>query len=125
MRPWHAVRRRVAEVMGADPNVQGSVSFSSESNVGYAFSHHETAQASESSPWIRPLPNCGPRWSRVPGIMTFLQNPPPITISGQFTTSVYQMTLQSVNLKEIYDWTPKLTHKIRTLPGFVDVNSDL
>ena len=40
-------------------------------------------------------------------MMTFLQNPPPITINGQFTTSVYQMTLQSVSLNDIYDWTPK------------------
>jgi multidrug efflux pump subunit AcrB len=62
---------------------------------------------------------------RVPGIYTFLQNPPPITINGQFTTSIYQMTLQSVSLKDIYAWTPKLTQKIQTLPGFVDVNSDL
>ena len=44
----------------------------------------------------------------VPGMMAFLQNPPPITISGQVTTSVYQMTLQSANLQEIYEWAPKL-----------------
>jgi hydrophobic/amphiphilic exporter-1 (mainly G- bacteria), HAE1 family len=61
----------------------------------------------------------------VPGIMTFFQNPPPITISGQFTTSVYQMTLQSTNLQEIYTWTPQLVDKIRQLPGFLDVASDL
>ena len=66
-----------------------------------------------------------PKLAQIPGIMTFLQNPPPITINGQFTTSVYQMTVQSVNLKEIYDWVPKLTDKIRTLPGFQDVNSDM
>jgi multidrug efflux pump subunit AcrB len=66
-----------------------------------------------------------PRFDAVPGIMTFLQNPPPITINGQFSTSLYQMTVQSVNLNEIYEWTPKLTDKIRTLPGFTDVSSDL
>jgi multidrug efflux pump subunit AcrB len=66
-----------------------------------------------------------PRLAQVPGMMTFLQNPPPITINGQFTTSVYQMTLQSVSLNDIYDWTPKLTQKIQMLPGFVDVSSDL
>jgi HAE1 family hydrophobic/amphiphilic exporter-1 len=33
--------------------------------------------------------------------------------------------LQSVNLKEIYEWAPQLTNKMRTLPGFVDVNSDM
>ena len=85
----------------------------------------ETAQASESSRWTRRSQQLRPKLAEVPGIMTFLQNPPPITINGQFTTSVYQMTLQSVSLKDIYDWTPKLTQKIQTLPGFVDVSSDL
>src|SRR5207247_803555 len=47
------------------------------------------------------------------------------TINGQFSTSTYQMTVQSVNLNDIYEWVPKLTNKIRTLPGFVDVNSDV
>jgi HAE1 family hydrophobic/amphiphilic exporter-1 len=66
-----------------------------------------------------------PKFDTVPGIMVFLQNPPPITINGQFSTSLYQMTVQSVNLNDIYEWTPKLTDRIRTLPGFTDVNSDL
>ena len=57
--------------------------------------------------------------------MAFLQNPPPISVNGQFTTSVYQMTVQSVNLNDIYEWVPKLTDKVRTLPGFIDVNSDM
>src|SRR5215467_2233942 len=57
--------------------------------------------------------------------MAFLQNPPPITINGQFGTSIYQMTVQSVNLSDVYEWTPKLTNQIRSIPGFVDVNSDL
>jgi hydrophobic/amphiphilic exporter-1 (mainly G- bacteria), HAE1 family len=57
--------------------------------------------------------------------MAFLQNPPPISVNGQFTTSVYQMTVQSVNLNDVYEWVPKLTDKVRTLPGFTDVNSDM
>ena len=52
--------------------------------------------------------SCGRSSAAVPGIMTFLQNPPPITINGQFIgTSIYQMTVQSVNLQEIYDWAPQ------------------
>jgi len=33
--------------------------------------------------------------------------------------------VQSVNLNEVYEWTPKLTDRIRALPGFLEVNSDL
>jgi HAE1 family hydrophobic/amphiphilic exporter-1 len=57
--------------------------------------------------------------------MTFMRNPPPIQISGQRTTSEYQLTLQSVNLNEIYQWTPVLVEKMRGLAGFTDVNSDM
>ena len=117
-------QKAVADVMGADPNLQGSVSFSSESNVGYAFSIMKPRKERKLTV-DEAITELRPKVSQVPGIMTFLQNPPPITINGQFTTSVYQMTLQSVSLKDIYDWTPKLTQKIQTLPGFVDVSSDL
>jgi HAE1 family hydrophobic/amphiphilic exporter-1 len=117
-------QKAVADIMGQDPNLSGSVSFSSESNVGYAFSIMKPRKERKLST-DEAITELRPKVAQVPGIMTFLQNPPPITINGQFSTSLYQMTLQSVNLKDIYDWTPKLTQKIQTLPGFVDVSSDL
>src|SRR5690606_32241067 len=58
-------------------------------------------------------------------LMTFMRNPPPIQISGQRTTSEYQLTLQSGNLDEIYEWTPFLVDKLRQAPGFTDVSSDM
>jgi HAE1 family hydrophobic/amphiphilic exporter-1 len=35
------------------------------------------------------------------------------------------MTMQSVNLQEMYTWAPRLVDKMRQLPGFLDVNTDL
>jgi HAE1 family hydrophobic/amphiphilic exporter-1 len=66
-----------------------------------------------------------PKLFAVPGIFAFMQNPPPITVSGQESLSVYQLTLQSTNLQEIYDWAPRLMGKMAQLPGFVDVNTDM
>jgi HAE1 family hydrophobic/amphiphilic exporter-1 len=66
-----------------------------------------------------------PKVMAVPGLFTFLQNPPPITVSGQNSASVYQLTLQSASLKEIYAWAPQLAAKMRQLPGFVDINTDM
>lgn len=63
--------------------------------------------------------------SAVPGIRAFPQNLPMIRIGGQLTKSLYQYTLQDVDLKELYLWAPILEAKLRTLPGFQDVNSDL
>jgi HAE1 family hydrophobic/amphiphilic exporter-1 len=64
-------------------------------------------------------------FGRIPSLLVFMQNPPPITISGQNAQSLYQLTLQSVNLQEIYNWAPKLTARMRQIPGMVDVNNDL
>ncbi|PYS38702.1 MAG: acriflavine resistance protein B [Acidobacteria bacterium] len=117
-------QKMVADVMKADPNVSGAFAFSQESNVGYAFSLMKPRNQRKLTV-DQTIEQLRPKLAAVRGMMTFLQNPPPITINGQFTTSVYQMTLQSVSLNDIYEWTPKLTQKIQTLPGFVDVSSDL
>jgi len=61
----------------------------------------------------------------VPGIFSFMQNPPPVTVSGQNSTSVYQLTLQGTNLQEIYNWAPRLMARMQQMPGFVDVNTDM
>ncbi|MFI5303918.1 MAG: efflux RND transporter permease subunit [Nitrospiria bacterium] len=63
--------------------------------------------------------------SAIPGIRAFPQNLPMIRIGGQLTKSLYQYTLQDVDLKELYHWAPILEAKLKTLPGFLDVNSDL
>src|SRR5262245_43569905 len=117
-------QKAVSEIMKADKNVVNAVAFSTQSNVGYLFSMMKPRNQRPLSV-DQTIEALRPRLDQVPGIMTFLQNPPPITINGQFSTSLYQMTVQSVNLTEIYEWTPRLTDKIRALPGFTDVNSDL
>jgi hydrophobic/amphiphilic exporter-1 (mainly G- bacteria), HAE1 family len=117
-------QRAVADVVQADPNVENSVAFNSQSNSGFLFAKLKPRPERKLSV-DEVMDGLRPKLGQVPGIMAFLQNPPPITINGQFSTSIYQMTVQSVNLDEIYEWVPKLTDRIRTLPGFVDVNSDV
>jgi HAE1 family hydrophobic/amphiphilic exporter-1 len=116
--------KTVADRVRSDPNVAGAVAFSQESNQGFIFAMMKERSERRLSV-DETIQGLRPKLAQVPGIMAFLQNPPPITINGQFTTSLYQMTVQSVNLNDVYEWTPKLTNQIRTIPGFVDVNSDL
>jgi HAE1 family hydrophobic/amphiphilic exporter-1 len=66
-----------------------------------------------------------PKLAKIPGIQVFLQNPPPIRIGGQMTKSQYQISLQSPEARELYEYTPKLEAKMRELPGLQDVTSDL
>ncbi len=66
-----------------------------------------------------------PRLAQVPGIQSFPQNPPPIRVGGTLTKSLYQLTLQSPDTNELYEYAPKLEARLRELPQLQDVTSDL
>ncbi len=63
--------------------------------------------------------------SQIPGIITFLQNPPPIQVGGRFTQAQYQYTLQGSDTTVLYERAQALLGRIRGLPGLLDVNSDM
>ncbi len=114
----------IEEIVHRDPNIRDSGAFVMGDNQGFVMGIcKDRSQRSLSVDQI--IAELRPKLFVVPGMLTFLQNPPPITVSGQFGGSVYQLTLQSTNLKELYAWTPRLMQGLMTLPGFVDVNSDL
>lgn len=66
-----------------------------------------------------------PKLATVPGIRAFMQNLPPIRLGGMLTKSLYQLTLQSPDIKDLYHHAPLLEARMRTLPGLIDVTSDL
>jgi HAE1 family hydrophobic/amphiphilic exporter-1 len=63
--------------------------------------------------------------AKVPGILAFFQNPPPIRIGGHLTNGAYQYTLQDADTTELYKYAPLLEEKMKSIPGMQDVNSDL
>lgn len=65
------------------------------------------------------------KFAAVPGISTYLQNPPVIRIGGFLTKSLYQFTLQGPDLQELYHWAPLIKDRMATLDGFQDVTTDL
>ena len=66
-----------------------------------------------------------PKLAAIPGIKVYLQNPPIIRIGARVTAGEYQYTLQSSDLDELYRWTDILLGRLRQIPGFVDVTSNL
>ncbi|MCG6963279.1 MAG: efflux RND transporter permease subunit [Acidobacteria bacterium] len=66
-----------------------------------------------------------PKLAKIPGIMVFMQNPPPIRIGGRLSKSLYQITLQGADTQQLYHYAPILESKMRGLPGLRDVTSDL
>jgi HAE1 family hydrophobic/amphiphilic exporter-1 len=61
----------------------------------------------------------------IPGMNVYPQVLPTIRIGGQLTKGLFQYTLQDADQQTLYHWAPILFDKIRALPGFLDVNSDL
>ncbi|MBV8730211.1 MAG: efflux RND transporter permease subunit, partial [Acidobacteriia bacterium] len=116
-------QRALADIIQHDPNVDSVFANAGDSNTGIVYATLKPRNQRLSVDKV--IGELRPKLFSVPGVMAFLQNPPPITITGQNTNSVYQLTLQSANLQEIYKWVPPLMAKMQTLPGFVDVNSDL
>src|SRR5580692_9151106 len=61
----------------------------------------------------------------VPGMTVFMRNDPPIRIGGILTKSLYQFTLQGADTKVLYPAAQDFAAKMKTLPGLVDVTSDI
>jgi len=62
--------------------------------------------------------------SVVPGATLILQAQQELTIGGRYGNAQYQYTLQSANLEDLNNWSPRLLQKLRTLPELRDQNSD-
>ena len=63
--------------------------------------------------------------AEVAGIQVFYQPIQSITVGAVQSRSQYQYTLQSPDLETLRHYATVLESKIRTLPGILDVNSDL
>jgi HAE1 family hydrophobic/amphiphilic exporter-1 len=66
-----------------------------------------------------------PKLNAIPGIRTYLQNPPLVRIGGFVSRSLYQYTLQGTNIAELYRSADAFEKRVATMPGLTDVNSDL
>ena len=117
-------QQAVAAVVSQDPNVDSFMSSVFSGNSGRVFIRLKPRSQRDlgADEIIQRLRS---KLARVPGIQVFLQNVPPISIGGRLTKSQYQFTLQSPEIKELYEHAPMLEAKMRELPGFQDVTSDL
>jgi hydrophobic/amphiphilic exporter-1 (mainly G- bacteria), HAE1 family len=123
-------QRKLAEIVAQDPNISGfmsnvgAVGSTVSTNIGRMFirlkpRNERSLSADEVIQELRP------KLATVPGIRVFMQNPPPINVGGLLAKSQYQYTLQSSDMNELYKHAPVLEAKLRELPGFLDVTSDL
>ena len=123
------LQRQVAEIIRNDPNVDAVMSFvgqgggNSSLNVGrITITLKPFKQRKPADDVVR---GPRPKLANLVGVRVFLQNVPAIRIGGQVTRSPYQFVLQSSSTEQLYQWAPRIEQKLRSLPGLVDVSSDL
>jgi HAE1 family hydrophobic/amphiphilic exporter-1 len=123
-------QKALASIVNADPNVDAFMS-----NAG---ARGPFGRGNAGSLFIRLKPRTErklrvddviaelrPKLAQVPGIRAYLQNPPTLRIGGLMSKSLYQYTLQSPDLQELYEYAPRLQEKMKALPGLLDVTTDL
>ena len=60
----------------------------------------------------------------IPGATLFLQAQQDINVGGRQSNSQFQLTLESEDVSELYNWAPILFKKLQTLPDLRDVSTD-
>ncbi|MDB5814213.1 MAG: acrB/AcrD/AcrF family protein [Rhodocyclales bacterium] len=61
----------------------------------------------------------------LPGIELHLRTRQELQIGGRSSATQFQYTLEDTELRELYDWTPKLIQRLKKLPQLSDVTSDM
>jgi len=119
----------VADVVRQNPNVEAFMCSagargSSGANGGTLFLHLKP-RSERKATVDQVIAQLRPEVAKIPGIMAYMQNPPPIRIGGSLTKGQYQFILQSTDTDELYKYSNILLEKLKTAPGFLDVNTDL
>jgi HAE1 family hydrophobic/amphiphilic exporter-1 len=123
-------QQEIAAILQADPNIDG---FSSSIGQGYGnaagnagrfFIRLKPHDQRDLSP-EQIIENLRPKLNAVPGVRTYLQNPPLVRIGGMLSRSLYQYTLQAPEIGTLYHAAADFEKRMRELPGLTDVSSDL
>uniref|UniRef100_Q01VD9 Acriflavin resistance protein n=1 Tax=Solibacter usitatus (strain Ellin6076) TaxID=234267 RepID=Q01VD9_SOLUE len=125
-------QQQVAAVLAEDPDIDA---FSSSAgggggggvgggNAGRVFARLKPRNVRIATP-EQIIDRLRPKLNAIPGIRTYLQNPPLVRIGGQVSRSLYQYTLQAPEIDVLYRAAADFEKRMREIPGITDVNSDL
>jgi len=123
-------QKEVAAIINADPNVIGAMSAASSGptqgiNQGFVFIHlkNRSERSLNADEVVRELNR---KLAAIPGVNTFLQNPPVFNVGGRYAKLPYQYTLQDLDLNELQDVANRLTTAMANDPTFAgQVTNDL
>jgi hydrophobic/amphiphilic exporter-1 (mainly G- bacteria), HAE1 family len=121
------LQQQAAKAIRANPDVDAFMSMISGGNSGRFMirlkPRDQRSTASTTPEQI--IESLRPKLNVIPSIRTSLQVPPLIRIGGMQTRSLYQYTLQSPDLNQLYRVAADFEKNMRSIEGLVDVSSDL
>jgi hydrophobic/amphiphilic exporter-1 (mainly G- bacteria), HAE1 family len=123
-------QKQAADILLANPDIAaiasslGAGGGSSANNAGRFNIRLKPRSERQSTP-EQIIESLRPKLNALPGIRTYLQNPPLVRIGGMMTRSLYQYTLQGPDVAELYRVGAQFEKQMRTVPGLEDVSSDL
>ncbi len=118
------LQKKVSDVLLAHPGIDAITSSIGSDNAGRLNIRLKPRDARRMTP-EQIIESLRPKLNRIPGMRTYLQNPPLIRIGGMRTRSLYQYTLQGPDIPELYRAGAEFEKRMRAVPGLVDVSSDL
>ncbi len=119
-----AHQQAIAAIVSQDPNVLDFMSSAGSSNQGRILMHLKPRNQ-RSLDVAGVIAELNPKLATVPGMTVYLLNPPAIRVGGRVSKSLYQFTLQSSDVEQLYASANELTRRLQQQPLLQDVTSDL
>ena len=117
--------RQFVRIVGEDPAVASVVGFTGggQTNSGFMFVALKPLAERDASV-SQVIGRLRPKLGQVAGARLFLQPVQDIRVGGRQSNALYQYTLQSDDLNELYNWSPKVTDALERVRELTEVNSD-
>ena len=112
------------DIVMKDPAVENVTAFSDTGNSGRMFCSLKPIENRDADA-DHVIARLRKATAHIPGGTLYMQPVQDLRLGGRPSSSQFQYTLQGDDAKELFDWTPKVLQKLRTLPQIVDVNTDL
>ncbi len=109
-----------------DPNVASILSINSYTNTNQGILFFKLKPFKERLPMNQALDALSKKYSQFPGVNVYLSPLPLINLTvGTTSQALYQYSLTSVDQKTLFDYSHKLTQRMRKNSAFSQVSSDL
>jgi hydrophobic/amphiphilic exporter-1 (mainly G- bacteria), HAE1 family len=113
----------LADILKKDPNVDRFMSNAGVNSGRFNVVLKPRAQRKLSADEV--IQALRPKLAAIPGVRSYLTNPPPISVGGRSTRSLYQLTLQGTDTDDLFRFASRIEEQARQMPTLTDVSSDL